>query len=127
MRLDLPTLERPAKATSGLAMGGSEASDPAAERKRHSPAKSRRPASISSAEKSPAAVIAHLRQFGGGRAVISPGKGRRRRTYTIARPVAAGQRARLAGRGGLQKECKKSPLPGCASGTRIRAPRCQSA
>src|ERR1700733_13804265 len=49
---DLPTLERPAKAISGPAIGGSESSDEAADRKAQSPANSRRPASISALEKS---------------------------------------------------------------------------
>src|SRR5579862_2680774 len=54
MRLDLPTLERPANAISGAAIGGSEASELAAETKFHSPANSNRPASTSALEKSPA-------------------------------------------------------------------------
>src|SRR5437899_4805240 len=48
IRLDLPTLERPAKAISIAPMGGSTANDPAAATKRHSPANNFRPASISS-------------------------------------------------------------------------------
>src|SRR5437016_6089401 len=47
IRLDLPTLERPAKATSTPCIGGNEAGAPAAPTNRHSPAKRRRPASIS--------------------------------------------------------------------------------
>src|SRR6516225_3889850 len=46
--LDLPTLDRPAKATSAPAMAGSTSIEPAAAVKRHSAANSRRPASISS-------------------------------------------------------------------------------
>src|SRR5580692_5974480 len=53
MRLDLPTLERPAKAISGAVIGGTEASEPAAEMKCQSPANKRRPASISASENSP--------------------------------------------------------------------------
>src|ERR1700683_3961279 len=52
IRLDLPTLERPANAISGAPMGGTESSPPAAEIKSHAPANRRRPASISAAEKS---------------------------------------------------------------------------
>src|SRR5579863_6665344 len=48
---DLPTLERPAKAISGPAIGGSDSGELAAEAKFQSPAKSRRPASISALEK----------------------------------------------------------------------------
>src|SRR5262249_38559841 len=51
IRLDLPTLERPAKAISISCMGGSAASEPAAATKRHSPANSFRPASSSSSVK----------------------------------------------------------------------------
>src|SRR5580704_10065915 len=52
IRLDLPTLERPANAISGAPIGGTESSPPAAEIKSHAPANKRRPASISAAEKS---------------------------------------------------------------------------
>src|SRR5579871_4802310 len=47
MRLDLPTLERPAKAISSPFMAGREEAEPEAETKRHSGANSRRPAPIS--------------------------------------------------------------------------------
>src|SRR5262249_15622533 len=49
MRLDLPTLERPANAISTPCIGGSDSKDAAAVRNRHSAAKSLRPASASSA------------------------------------------------------------------------------
>src|SRR5579862_7412168 len=52
IRLDLPTLERPANAISGALIGGTESSPPAAEMKSHAPANKRRPASISAVEKS---------------------------------------------------------------------------
>src|SRR5579871_944394 len=48
IRLDLPTLERPAKAISIPCIGGSDSADDAAQMKRQSPAKMRRPCSISS-------------------------------------------------------------------------------
>src|ERR1700761_4737604 len=51
---DLPTLERPANAISGPAIGGSEASDGAAATKSKSPANRRRPGSVSVLEKSSA-------------------------------------------------------------------------
>src|SRR5262249_3591309 len=47
IRLDLPTLDRPAKAISMPRIGGSDAGVPAAATKCHSPANRRRPASIS--------------------------------------------------------------------------------
>src|SRR5581483_1899214 len=47
IRLDLPTLERPANAISTPRIAGSEAGVPAAAVKRHSPANRRRPASSS--------------------------------------------------------------------------------
>src|SRR6476620_804337 len=47
IRLDLPTLERPANATSMLAIGGSVSIDGEAQTNFHSPAKSFRPSSIS--------------------------------------------------------------------------------
>src|SRR5689334_5291823 len=47
IRLDLPTLERPAKANSKPFIAGSEAGIAAAATKRHSPANSLRPAPIS--------------------------------------------------------------------------------
>src|SRR5580698_8558409 len=53
MRLDLPTLDRPANAISGAAIAGSDLSELAAERKSHSPANSRRPMSSSVLENSP--------------------------------------------------------------------------
>src|SRR5215470_16136640 len=49
MRLDLPTLERPANAISTPAMAGSDSNDAAADRKRHSAANILRPVSLSSA------------------------------------------------------------------------------
>src|SRR5215813_6247130 len=49
IRLDLPTLERPAKAISTPSMAGSDSNEAAAERKRHSAANSLRPVSLSSA------------------------------------------------------------------------------
>src|SRR5712675_2375529 len=48
IRLDLPTLERPAKAISTPSGGGSDSSDEAADRNRHSAANSLRPVSVSS-------------------------------------------------------------------------------
>src|ERR1700704_5499583 len=48
IRLDLPTLERPAKAISTPSGGGSGSSDDAAHRKRHPPANRLRPVSVSS-------------------------------------------------------------------------------
>src|SRR5262249_19851646 len=48
IRLDLPTLERPAKAISTPCIGGSDSNEAAADRKRHSAAKSLRPVSLSS-------------------------------------------------------------------------------
>src|SRR3954447_23584434 len=48
IRLDLPTLERPANAISRPAIGGSDSADDAAQMKRQSPAKMRRPCSTSS-------------------------------------------------------------------------------
>src|SRR5262249_54078304 len=51
IRLDLPTLERPAKAISMPHIGGSAASDPAAAVNCQSPANSLRPRSISSGVK----------------------------------------------------------------------------
>src|SRR5215471_12799418 len=49
IRLDLPTLERPANAISTPAMAGSDSNDAAADRNRHSAANSLRPVSLSSA------------------------------------------------------------------------------
>src|SRR5215471_1756446 len=49
IRLDLPTLERPAKAISTPSIGGSDWNEAAADRKRHSAANSLRPVSLSSA------------------------------------------------------------------------------
>src|SRR3954453_11128637 len=51
IRLDLPTLERPANAISMPRMAGNMASELAAAMKRHSPANSLRPRSISSSLK----------------------------------------------------------------------------
>jgi hypothetical protein len=62
IRLDLPTLERPANAISGAAIGGSEAIELAAERKSHSPANSSRPASTSALEKSPVLLMSRNRR-----------------------------------------------------------------
>src|SRR5580692_4766305 len=59
IRLDLPTLERPANAISGAPIGGTDSIDPAAEMKSHAPANNSRPASISAAEKS--AMVSALR------------------------------------------------------------------
>src|SRR2546430_5060503 len=56
MRLDLPTLERPANATSMLAIGGSVSIEGEAQKNCQSPANNFRPCSITSA--SMAAVIA---------------------------------------------------------------------
>src|SRR5271168_4530022 len=53
MRLDLPTLDRPANAISGAAIPGSDLSELAAVAKFHSPANSRRPMSSSVLENSP--------------------------------------------------------------------------
>src|SRR5471032_3213095 len=50
IRLDLPTLDRPAKAISTPRAAGSEDGESAAEMKRHSRANSARPASISADE-----------------------------------------------------------------------------
>jgi hypothetical protein len=52
IRLDLPTFERPANATSSPCPGGSDATELAADKKPHSPANRRRPTSISASEKS---------------------------------------------------------------------------
>src|SRR5580704_6791448 len=59
IRLDLPTLERPANAISGALIGGTESSPPAAEIKSHAPANNSRPALISAVEKS--AMVSALR------------------------------------------------------------------
>src|SRR5580693_5068890 len=59
IKLDLPTLERPANAISGALIGGTDSSEPAAEMKSHAPANKSRPASISAAEKS--AMVSALR------------------------------------------------------------------
>src|SRR5438105_15403497 len=64
IRLDLPTLERPANATSAPAMAGSASTEPAAAAKRQSAANSRRPDSISSAVKSAAATAGRSRPSG---------------------------------------------------------------
>ena len=47
IRLDLPTLERPAKAISTPRIGGSASTEPAAQANCQSPANSLRPASVS--------------------------------------------------------------------------------
>src|ERR1700692_90956 len=44
IKLDLPTLERPANAISGALIGGTESTQPAAEMKYHAPAKKNPPA-----------------------------------------------------------------------------------
>src|SRR5512144_1443363 len=56
IRLDLPTLERPAKAISMPRIGGNDAGVPAAATNCQSPAKRRRPASISARVKSPVPI-----------------------------------------------------------------------
>src|SRR4051812_5426783 len=56
IRLDLPTLERPAKAISTPRIAGSAGSEPAAAVNCQSPANSRRPASISARVKGEAAA-----------------------------------------------------------------------
>src|SRR5262245_16732369 len=58
IRLDLPTLDRPAKAISTPCGLGNDSIEPAAVAKRHSCANSRRPASRSDDEKSDAALTA---------------------------------------------------------------------
>src|SRR6476469_4785303 len=60
IRLDLPTLERPAKAISTPRIDGSDAGVPAAPTKRHSRAKRRRPASISARVKRSAVIGASI-------------------------------------------------------------------
>src|SRR5947209_19196322 len=62
IRLDLPTLERPAKAISRPAIGGSDSTEGAAQMKRQSPAKMRRPCSTSSGAAS--LSISPLRSLG---------------------------------------------------------------
>src|SRR5665213_3446810 len=57
IRLDLPTLERPASAISTPRIGGSETADPAAAVNCHSPANRRRPVSISSRVNLPIGAI----------------------------------------------------------------------
>src|SRR5262245_27759105 len=57
IRLDLPTLERPAKATSRPCILGSDAGELAAETKFQGLANSRRPASISADENSDATIV----------------------------------------------------------------------
>src|SRR6185436_10373109 len=56
IRLDLPTLERPATAISTPRGGGNDSTEPAAVAKRHSWANKRRPASSSGGEKSDAVL-----------------------------------------------------------------------
>src|SRR6185312_14108017 len=57
IRLDLPTLERPANAISTPAAGGSDAYEPAAVAKRHSAANSLRPPSVSAGVNEVAGMI----------------------------------------------------------------------
>ena len=79
-RLDLPTLERPAKATSTPSRTGRTPSEPAAATNRHSAANSLRPASISAAVNSGAARSGsrgggsrmHPRAHGASSSVPSP-------------------------------------------------------
>src|SRR5215470_9202 len=61
MRLDLPTFERPTKAISSPRVAGSEATEPAAETKRHSDANILRPAAISPVANARAAIPLCLR------------------------------------------------------------------
>src|SRR5215208_4948578 len=61
IRLDLPTFERPASATSIPSAGGRTGSDPAAATKSHRPAKSRRPASTMSAGAGSSVIASALR------------------------------------------------------------------
>src|SRR6202041_794425 len=63
IRLDLPTLDRPANATSNSPARGKDSTLPVAEIKLHSPAKSRRPASISALEKSAAVLTVVVAVF----------------------------------------------------------------
>src|ERR1700733_8704126 len=69
MRLDLPTLDRPANAISGAVIRGSDSSELAAEAKSHSPANSRRPMSRSALENSPSMLrnrhVRHWREQDG--------------------------------------------------------------
>src|SRR5262249_10088033 len=67
IRLDLPTLERPANAISMQRMAGKTASEPAAAMKRQSPANSLRPRSISSGVKS----VMQDSQSGGQRCTVA--------------------------------------------------------
>src|ERR687894_86299 len=82
-RLDLPTLERPQKATSGRPGGGSPSSRCAAWKKRQGRAKSSRPASISPARSS--SVRASERPPAGGRRGRSPP-----RLLPLLRPLGGG-------------------------------------
>src|SRR5674476_1646089 len=63
-RLDLPTLERPAKAISTPRIGGSETYDEAAATKLHSPANRRRPSSISPRVNLSVSAIARRSPYG---------------------------------------------------------------
>src|SRR6266511_2604272 len=72
IRLDLPTLERPAKAISWPRIGGSAGSEPAAAVNCHSPANSLRPDSTSSAVNSNADA---------GAPFMTLGRSRRRAAY----------------------------------------------
>src|SRR5580704_1177667 len=73
IRLDLPTLERPAKANSKPFIAGSEAGVPAAAAKRHSPANSLRPAPTSPAVKG----AGDLRPVSGAASSLGAGTGLR--------------------------------------------------
>src|ERR1700692_1073177 len=70
IKLDLPTLERPANAISGALIGSTESTEPAAEMKSHAPANKSRPPSISAAEKS--AMVSALRSAAVCRDVTGP-------------------------------------------------------
>src|SRR5690242_15194041 len=71
MRLDLPTLERPANAISTPSIGGSDSNDAAADRKRHSAANSLRPVSLSSAVNEDVTIAARDSKVSGGRTLRS--------------------------------------------------------
>src|SRR5580704_4515872 len=80
IRLDLPTLERPANATSMLAIGGSVSIEGEAQTNCHSPANSLRPCSISFAS-----VSAFMRR---GFFLAPHGEEARERRLETTRPVA---------------------------------------
>src|ERR1700676_1384507 len=116
---DLPTLDRPAKAISGPAIGGSDWSELSADRKFHSPANRRRPASISAWEKasitSPASltscrfllvrrrrrrVVEPKRRPGGAPAL---GCGRRAANPGTSTAIYGGHHGRLVERAALRR------------------------